>query len=277
MIREDCFVDNITALCDIDDLLDDNAKITMNLFELILSEAKVCAWSDHKNFIICQSNEQTPIWAWFADDMDDDAVECSADIIAARILQNSNIQLNACPIQSAKVLKLACQKSGADLEKVFNLYAYVCRNLIEPNYNGEAVIPTENDRDAMTELVMQFVEDGEHQIIPKEEAEGFVDYMINARQDSLWKVDGEICAMAMIAHKTTGAARINSVVTMREKRGNGYAGMLISNICKQLISDGITPMLYADADNPSSNNAYKKIGFEKTGDVTQYKFVRKAV
>lgn len=101
--------------------------------------------------------------------------------------------------------------------------------------------------------------------------------MIGSHNLSLWKCNDEVCAMAMIAHKTNEIARINSVVTLREKRGNGYAGMLISKICKALIEDNIIPMLYADADNPSSNRAYQKIGFEKVGKVTQYKFDRKAI
>jgi predicted GNAT family N-acyltransferase len=277
LIRENYFVDNVTALQDVHSLLTFDERITFILFELILSEHKVYAWSDHKSFIICQPNDIMPIWAWFADDIDENAVECAADIIAARILQDSNIQLNACSQKSREILELACEKSGVDIEKIMDLNAYACKNLIEPEYIGEAGVPTKADRNAMTELITEFVEDAEHQIIPLEEAEGFAESMINCEQLSLWKVDGEVCAMAMIAQNINRVARINSVVTFRQKRGKGYAKMLIADICRRLLDDGVTPMLYADAQNKSSNSVYQNIGFVKTGEVTQYKFRRKPI
>lgn len=277
MIKEEIFVDNITALRYVKEMLDFNERVTMNLFYLILSDSKAYVWSDHKNFIICQSNDQMPMWVWLADDIDTDATECVTDIIAARVLLNSNIQINISADAGKQVLRIACEKSGANLEKVMDLNAYVCKNVIEPEYDGVCVVPQKSDREAMVALINEFVEDAEHQIITNEEAEGFADSMIGSHNLSLWKCNDEVCAMAMIAHKTNEIARINSVVTLREKRGNGYAGMLISKICKALIEDNIIPMLYADADNPSSNRAYQKIGFEKVGKVTQYKFDRKAI
>lgn len=101
--------------------------------------------------------------------------------------------------------------------------------------------------------------------------------MINCEQLLLWKVDGEVCAMAMIAQNINRVARINSVVTFRQKRGKGYAKMLVADICRRLLDDGVTPMLYADTQNKSSNSVYQNIGFVKTGEVTQYKFRRKPI
>ena len=63
-------------------------------------------------------------------------------------------------------------------------------------------------------------------------------------------------------------------ITDRAKRGHGYAGMLVASLCRELLAHGATPMLYADADYPASNRAYQKIGFEKAGEVTQYRFDR---
>ena len=50
--------------------------------------------------------------------------------------------------------------------------------------------------------------------------------------------------------------------------------MLTAHICAELLAKGVVPMLYADAANPSSNRAYRKIGFEKVGEVTEYAFVQ---
>ena len=54
-----------------------------------------------------------------------------------------------------------------------------------------------------------------------------------------------------------------------------YAGMLVGTLCRKLLAEGVRPMLYADAAYPSSNRAYQKIGFTKTGEVTEYAFRRR--
>ena len=119
------------------------------------------------------------------------------------------------------------------------------------------------------------MEDGEHQTLRDEDAQGFAAAMVGSDKLFLWEDEsGEICAMAMIAHQTEKTARINTVVTDRAKRGHGYAGMLVASLCRELLAHGATPMLYADADYPASNRAYQKIGFEKAGEVTQYRFDR---
>ncbi|MBE6752730.1 MAG: GNAT family N-acetyltransferase, partial [Ruminococcaceae bacterium] len=87
----------------------------------------------------------------------------------------------------------------------------------------------------------------------------------------LWK-DENIVALAMIAHKTDKYARINTVVTDREFRGKGYAKMLIATLTTQLLSEGVVPMLYADANNPTSNAVYQKVGYTYQGEITEFQF-----
>ena len=41
--------------------------------------------------------------------------------------------------------------------------------------------------------------------------------------------------------------------------------MLVSSVTQQLLRDGLTPMLYADAGYPPSNAVYRKIGYVKQG------------
>ena len=64
---------------------------------------------------------------------------------------------------------------------------------------------------------------------------------------------------------------IATLVTDRALRGRGYAGMLVAQLCAQLLARGAEPMLYADAANPSSCRAYEKIGFTCVGTVTEYR------
>lgn len=69
--------------------------------------------------------------------------------------------------------------------------------------------------------------------------------------------------------------RINTVVTDRSKRGKGYAGMLVSEMCRNEQQNENEIMLYADADNPASNRLYQRIGFEQVGQIAEYKMGKK--
>ena len=109
-------------------------------------------------------------------------------------------------------------------------------------------------------------------MISQEDADNFAAASVGRSELLLWKDGGRVCAMAKIAYRSASSARINTVVTDRAVRGRGYAGMLVSHMCEKLIGEGVSPMLYADAANPSSNRAYRRIGFEKVGEITEFGF-----
>ncbi len=85
----------------------------------------------------------------------------------------------------------------------------------------------------------------------------------------LWD-DGGICAIARVAFKGEKYARINTVFTSPEKRGHGYAGALVSSLAEKLISEGLTPTVLADEDNPISNKMYLSLGFTPDGKIYEY-------
>ena len=258
---------------DIAALLDENERIPMNLFEMILAGKEPFCLSDHESFILCQSNERAPLWLWCRENTAQRAVSAAADALAGRLALNPQLNVDAIPGRSDEILRLAAQKNGLVPQPVMALNAYVCRAAQSPVRRGRMVPPESAHRPVMASLLRQLVEDGEHQTLRDEDAQGFAAAMVGSDKLFLWEDEsGEVCAMAMIAHKTEKTARINTVVTDRAKRGNGYAGMLVASLCETLLPQGVTPMLYADAAYPASNRAYQKIGFEKTGEVTQYRF-----
>ncbi len=82
--------------------------------------------------------------------------------------------------------------------------------------------------------------------------------------------DGGICAIARIASIGTKYARINTVFTSPERRGQGYAGALVSAIAEKLLSDGLIPTVLADEENPISNKMYLSLGFTPDGKIYEY-------
>lgn len=89
---------------------------------------------------------------------------------------------------------------------------------------------------------------------------------------SLWQVDGRAVSMARIAHRSPRHARINDVYTPPGERKKGYASAAVAAVCAACLREGLTPMLYADSQNPNSNKVYRTIGFIHAGRLEEYRF-----
>ena len=259
-----------TALRLTETLLSPDERVAMNLFSAILRAPEPLAWSDGRQLLVCRSDPRAPVWAWLRPGADGDAQQLLACILSGRIAACPAAQLNV-PSALGALVQLAAELAGCSVRAHMALRAYVCRRLIEPVYCGACSAPTDADRPAMASLLRQLVEDGDHSSIPQAEAERFAASFVGSPNLFLWRDGGAVCAMAMVAGRTERAARINTVVTDRARRGRGYAGMLVAQLCKRLLERGAEPMLYADAANPSSCRAYEKIGFTCVGTVTEYR------
>ncbi|WP_341347999.1 GNAT family N-acetyltransferase [Paenibacillus sp. FSL H3-0469] len=88
----------------------------------------------------------------------------------------------------------------------------------------------------------------------------------------LWIDKDQPVSMVNLAHQSARHARINEVYTPREFRKYGYASAAVAALCDELLSKGVTPMLYADAANPDSNKVYQSVGFKRTGSIADLRF-----
>jgi uncharacterized protein len=250
-------------------LLGDKEIITFNLFNLIMDNPNASVWSDNKDYIIAQSNEHTPIWIWICKDINSQVMEEVAEIVSARVKLNPRVHINIDSNRCCNFFELMQKKYGISMEVYMPMNAYACYSVEEPKVLGKMVIPSKEHKVIMAKLIQQMNQDAANEQITDDEANAFATDMVGSKKLFLWE-DKEIRAMAMIAHKSDKHARINTVVTERESRCKGYAGMLVAEVCKKLLGEGVIPMLYADARNPASNRAYQKIGFEKVGEITEY-------
>jgi predicted GNAT family acetyltransferase len=55
--------------------------------------------------------------------------------------------------------------------------------------------------------------------------------------------------------------RLGPVYTLPEARGRGFGSAITAVVARVLLAQGATVMLYADADNPTSNGVYERLGF----------------
>jgi GNAT superfamily N-acetyltransferase len=69
-----------------------------------------------------------------------------------------------------------------------------------------------------------------------------------------------LLAMAGQRMRVPGFVEVSAVCTHPDARGRGYAGILMSEVMRDIFAEGATPFLHAFADNPAVR-LYEKLGF----------------
>lgn len=69
-----------------------------------------------------------------------------------------------------------------------------------------------------------------------------------------------LLAMAGQRMRVPGFVEVSAVCTHPDARGRGYAGILMSEVMRDIIAEGATPFLHALAENPAIR-LYEKLGF----------------
>ena len=253
----------------IDRLVKGHDEIIYNLFYVIRSGENAFIVTDDRSYILAQSNPNTPIWIYCNNKMDHTS-ECElVRLLCERSELNNNVHIVAQAERIANVFEQVADIMGIQFEEYMPMSVYACHQVNIINEEGERVMPNAQYVKQIAELAIQQTWDAEHIELAYVDAFGFAEGNKDSKNLFLWKNEN-IVAMARVAHKNEKYARINTVVTERSQRGKGYARMLVGSISKDLLNEGIIPMLYADTNNPSSNSAYLKIGFEKVGEIVEF-------
>ena len=89
-----------------------------------------------------------------------------------------------------------------------------------------------------------------------------------------WEHQGRPVSYAGFGSRTPNGIRIGPVYTPPELRGKGYASALVGQMTAALLGGGHRfCFLFTDLANPTSNNLYRRIGYEAVTEVDQYAFV----
>ncbi|MGW7069960.1 GNAT family N-acetyltransferase [Streptomyces sp. NPDC054855] len=92
---------------------------------------------------------------------------------------------------------------------------------------------------------------------------------------TLWESpDGTPVAMAGNTRRVAGQVRVAPVYTPAHLRGRGYAGAVTAEVSRAALAAGAAEvLLFTDADNPTSNELYQRLGYRPVRDFTQYSFM----
>jgi hypothetical protein len=110
---------------------------------------------------------------------------------------------------------------------------------------------------------------------PASERDSFIarlDDMIAVPRLWLWE-DGEPVCMLGHTETTPRTARIGPVFTPHGVRGKGYASAAVSELTRRLLAGGRAwCLLFADVENPTSTDMYRRLGYEEVCLFREYRF-----
>jgi GNAT superfamily N-acetyltransferase len=89
----------------------------------------------------------------------------------------------------------------------------------------------------------------------------------------LWECGGRSVSFLGHSPALAGHARIGPVYTPPEHRGRGFASNLVAHVSAELLERGLTPTLFTDLANPTSNAIYQAIGYTSVADSFEITFV----
>ena len=129
------------------------------------------------------------------------------------------------------------------------------------------------DRPLLLDWIVQFAIDAS---LPLHDAAASVDNRLDAGAFWIWEVQGDPVATAghapLVSTPTGTIGRVGPVYTPAHLRGRGFGTAVTSAVVERLLPLTSTIILYADAENPTSNGVYERLGFRVVAEVVEVSF-----
>lgn len=251
-----------------------NDKYTFFVLARILHGNCNFVLSNHKSFIICHSCSPFPLWIWTSDNISQSEKEEIYKILDKNSFLNGNYTFNL-KYDFAEFLINRAKKENKTLSIHKNLFAYDCPSPIEPTdlqkADGTFSKATIDDLEDFIDLWDWFHTELKIDMKTREEYCKDAEYSLKNENVFLWKnSQGKIVACCRYNVNDT-VASIGLVYTHPDFRRKHYAQNLVYQVAKIISDQGLTPMLYTDADYIASNSCYEKIGFILRGKLCTLK------
>ena len=246
----------------IDKLLGEDGDL-FNLVAFVREQPFAAIYTDGNSYLTAQSSPSAPMWIW----TDGNPESGFFEVLSEAVKDNLKLRINAQEITQNALSRFASE-NGFELVKGAMLKAYAGGNFKKVPQKGGMIEARPEHESLIKELIKISSFDDAGVVMTDEEAQDFAKKHSRSGNLFLWR-DKEIVSMARII-KYGVYGRISAVVTVRSARGRGYAKMLVGGLAERLKSEGLVPVLYAHADNPSSNACYSHLGFDMKGKICEY-------
>lgn len=220
---------------------------------------------------------QTPghnAWLWFSKETPPEERRALINNLVGYLNSDQLSGVSGDPQTVEMFAQAFSKKRGIGYQTEMTMESYHCPKVIKPvNVTGEIKKATLENINTVAAYLAGFLEDAFGTSVEENTQLSKAQTMIETGNLYFWLINGKPVSMANISHRSSRHARINAVFTPITHRKNGYASALVAELCANIHSEGLVPMLYADISNPDSNKVYKNIGFIESGKITEIKFI----
>lgn len=243
-------------------------RLSFNYIEGARKYDTTLFYSDKKHIIICKKEKNNSVWIWtdYEAQKDHEAIIAIANVI--KNFNEKNLEFYIKPdiaSQFSDIYALVSYELDCQVKKEFSLgvYKFTSKKLDAPDDSG-VIKYSKKYSDELFTFYKSFQKDF---CWSDEKLKKIVDKYKTLNTFMLYK-NSELISVCVICDDDGNYSSVRSVVTKHEHRNKGY-GTLITNIacCKSEKGGKEKIMLYANNQNKSAITAFKKAGFERTGEV----------
>lgn len=250
-------------------------RINFNLFFLISQGEEVTAFMSRNRDFLALQNPTRQMWIWAEQSLNfTERKLLFAELL--KLTENQNPLKMICTFENYELIAALIKEMYA-VQPVpgMKMIPYYCsQNIEQANVTGRMIKSESGHKDLVAGFLSGFMLDCFGKQVTAESQLQDAEAAIEKGNLYLWQDDAEIVSMSCISHKTEEYARVNAVYTLPTMRGKGYGKMIISALNRMILDEGLTPVLYADATNSSSNSVYKNCGYIETGILQEFEFTR---
>jgi len=241
-------------------------RYTFAVLSRVLHEPCSCLLTDHERFILCHTVMPYPVWLWTPDDLTPAEKERVWQLASGTLSPAEGFRYNL-KYDLAEYFIGRTRETGGDLRIATNMFAYDCPAAIAPEApaDGHLHICVPEDTDEAAQMIHEF-----HNAVAADQ-QGLESCRLKAAQHIsrnaffFWK-DASGAVTACCSFNANGdLGCVGSVYTRPAFRRRHYAQHLVYQVTQLIAGQGLTPMLYTDADYAASNACYEKIGYVLRG------------
>ena len=222
--------------------------------------------SDHENLILCYTCAPYPVWIWTRDDASPAVLERAYELASEHGLLRKEQRFNLKYELAAYMIRRAAE-DGLGLNLYENMFAYDCPNPVPPSEQADGGLHrcTPDDVEELAGIIEAFANETG---LDKKDKAGYLKRArasIEAGRTFFWKTEGGRTAACCKYVPNGDMASVGLVYTFPEHRRKHGAENLVYRVTLLAKGEGLTPMLYTNADYAASNACYRKLGYELRG------------
>jgi len=245
-------------------LMSDDA-ITFSVLANILQAPCAHTFTDGEIVILCHSTPPYPVWVWCRD------IGCAENIAAIAACIKAHFPAEDGFLWNMTYTLFEALKAAdpyfAGLSTAMGLLSYRMDELLPVTHPCGGYADTAKPEEI--DLLCRLWHDASLEMEGFDHDEAFCYARVTEYMDRnglfVWRSEtGEITAMTA-RRDTPPFSKVATVYTLPQHRRKGYAMNLVHAVSAGILADGLTPILYTDANYPASNACYQKIGFRQVG------------